>query len=148
MSFRIQILGISAVAIAALWLGGCNNAPQGGQESSDDGMEMDGHMEDMHMDGDHMEDGHMEDGHMHDDHEGGGDDQAKIEENLNQLSEADRAVAEKQKICPVTEKPLGAMGKPIKIEVEDQQVFICCPACEDAVRENPDKYLAKISPEK
>jgi YHS domain-containing protein len=63
---------------------------------------------------------------------------------LAELSPADRALAEKQKICPVSGERLGAMGKPVKITVKGQTVFLCCAGCEEAVRKDPDKYLAKL----
>ncbi len=70
--------------------------------------------------------------------------QAKIAANFAKLSDADRALAEKQKICPVSGETLGEMGAPIKIHVKDQDVFLCCKACEKSVKEDPDKYLAKL----
>jgi YHS domain-containing protein len=69
---------------------------------------------------------------------------SEYEEALAQLSEADRALAEKQKICPVSGNPLGSMGKPYKVTVKGQEVFLCCPGCEDAIKKNPDEYLAKL----
>jgi YHS domain-containing protein len=69
-----------------------------------------------------------------------------IQEALAALSEADRAAAEKQQVCPVTGKPLGAMGKPYKVEVKGQTVFLCCDGCEDELKKDPDKYLAKLKP--
>ena len=90
---------------------------------------------------DHQDqEGHGED---HAGHEHGNADTAEIEEALAQLSTTDRALAEKQKICPVSEDPLGAMGKPIKLTVQGQDVFICCKGCEEPLREDPEKYLAR-----
>jgi hypothetical protein len=86
-------------------------------------------------------------GHDHDhadhDHAPAGDlsEQAKA---LAELSEEDRALAEKQKICPVSGQPLGSMGKPYKVTVQDRVVFLCCQGCEEAVKSEPDKYLAKL----
>ena len=34
-----------------------------------------------------------------------------------------------QKICPVMGKPLGSMGKPIKVKIGDEELFLCCDAC-------------------
>ena len=81
-------------------------------------------------------------GHEHAGHDPGDADAAEIEEALAQLSTTDRALAEKQKICPVSNDPLGAMGKPIKLTVQGQDVFICCKGCEEPLREEPEKYLA------
>lgn len=76
-------------------------------------------------------------------------DEAKIKKALAQLSDADRAAAEKQRTCPVTENRLGLMGTPLKITVKDsggkeQEVFICCAGCEESIKGDPDKYLEKL----
>jgi hypothetical protein len=63
---------------------------------------------------------------------------------LSQLSEADRTAALAQKICPVSDEPLGSMGTPPKVTVDGQDVFICCTGCEEALKSNPDEYLAKL----
>jgi YHS domain-containing protein len=65
-------------------------------------------------------------------------------EGLKELSEEDRAAAEKQRTCPVSGDLLGAMGKPYKITVEGRTVFLCCPGCEEQFRKDPDKYFAKM----
>jgi hypothetical protein len=69
---------------------------------------------------------------------------AGVPEGLAELSADDRAAAEKQRVCPVSGEVLGAMGKPYKVTVKGQTVFLCCPACEKPLRKDPDKYLAKI----
>ena len=61
---------------------------------------------------------------------------------LAKLSEEDLALAEKQRICPVTEVPLGSMGVPIKVDVGGRTVFICCGGCREPLLNDPDKYLA------
>jgi hypothetical protein len=68
----------------------------------------------------------------------------KIEAALAELSPSDRALAEKQKICPVTDELLGSMGPPKKVTIEGRDILICCDGCEDAVREDPETYFAKI----
>lgn len=70
---------------------------------------------------------------------------AKLTDALAKLSPEDRALAEKQKVCPVSGEPLGAMGTPKKIEVKGQAVFICCEGCEEKLKANPDEYLAKLN---
>ena len=60
------------------------------------------------------------------------------------LSAEDRALIEKQKTCPVTGEPLGSMGEPVKVVVKGQTVFLCCAGCEDAIKKDADKYLAKL----
>jgi len=60
------------------------------------------------------------------------------------LTEADKALIEKQKLCLVAEEPLGSMGTPIKLTVKGRDVFLCCEGCREAVLNDPDKYLAKL----
>jgi len=47
-------------------------------------------------------------------------------------------------MCPVSDEMLGSMGAPIKIDVDGQQVWICCEGCRDPLLEDPAKYLAKL----
>ena len=67
--------------------------------------------------------------------------------SLSELSEADRKAALAQKMCPVGEQPLGSMGKPPKVTVNGQDVFLCCEGCEEDLRSDPEKYLAKLKTE-
>jgi hypothetical protein len=69
---------------------------------------------------------------------------SEIEAAMAELSPEDRKLAEQQKICPVSGEPLGSMGKPIKVTVEGREVFVCCEGCIDEVKENFDKYAAKL----
>lgn len=72
------------------------------------------------------------------------DDDAKIQASFASLSAEDRALAEKQQTCPVSDERLGLMDTPIKVTVNGHDVFICCPGCKEALEENPDEYLAKL----
>jgi hypothetical protein len=58
------------------------------------------------------------------------------------LSDAQRIA--QQKVCPVTGAALGSMGKPVKVVVKGQTVFLCCAGCKAAIKNDPDKYLAKL----
>ena len=69
----------------------------------------------------------------------------KIRANLGKLSAADRALAQAQKTCPVTDLPLGSMGVPIKVDVEGRDVFLCCAGCTPAVKKDPGAILEKLS---
>ena len=71
-------------------------------------------------------------------------DAPKAASGLDQLDPADRQLAEKQKLCPVSDEPLGKMGKPYKVIVKGRTVFLCCDGCEAAIKKDPDKYLAKL----
>jgi hypothetical protein len=72
-------------------------------------------------------------------------DDAKIKENLLKLSEADRKLAELQKICPIEEELLGSHGVPIKLTIKDKPVFICCKGCKEDAEKKPDETLKKVA---
>lgn len=67
-----------------------------------------------------------------------------VSSGLAELSVEDRELAKKQRVCPVSGELLGAMGKPFKTTVKGKTVFLCCEGCEHDLKENPDKYLAKL----
>jgi len=65
---------------------------------------------------------------------------------LASLSDEDRALAKSQKFCAVmTDSPLGSMGKPIKIDVNGQPVFLCCKGCKTRAMNDPEATLAAVS---
>ncbi|HEY7422962.1 MAG TPA: hypothetical protein VH682_01755 [Gemmataceae bacterium] len=73
------------------------------------------------------------------------DKEAKIKAALDKLDPDDRELAEEQKYCAVeTENRLGAMGKPVKVMIKDEPVFLCCAHCEKAAKKDPDKTLARV----
>jgi hypothetical protein len=83
------------------------------------------------------------DGHTHE--EGEGHEHSDIETALAKLTPEERASAEAQKMCPVSDHELGSMDKPLQITLaDDTKVWICCAACEDELKKNPEKYLAKL----
>jgi Cu(I)/Ag(I) efflux system membrane fusion protein len=83
--------------------------------------------------------------HSHTDHDHDHDkDETRIRANLAKLSESDRALAEKQHLCPVSGDHLGTMGVPLKVLVKGETVLICCESCRAPLTEDPDKYLAKL----
>ena len=63
---------------------------------------------------------------------------------MTQLQATAAAIA-RQKVCPVSGQPLGSMGKPVSVEVQGRTVYVCCAGCIDAVKADPNKYLAMIS---
>ncbi|MGM0486070.1 MAG: efflux RND transporter periplasmic adaptor subunit [Planctomycetota bacterium] len=71
-------------------------------------------------------------------------DTPEIKAALAELSEEDGRLAREQRICPVTEAPLGSMGTPKKVDVGDHAVFICCEGCREPLLDNPDKHLAVL----
>ncbi len=69
---------------------------------------------------------------------------ADVSEELAKLPPEDRALAQKQKVCPVSDAPLGSMGVPFKVAVNGRTVFLCCGGCQEQLNKNVDKYLAKL----
>jgi Cu(I)/Ag(I) efflux system membrane fusion protein len=65
--------------------------------------------------------------------------------NVEQLPEADRKLALKQRICPVTGFALGSMGVPVKITLRGQTVFLCCKGCLGKAKRNPDEMLKRLA---
>lgn len=122
--------GLSLLAIAVI---GCNTStsrPAPGEDPS----------------GVVTQDGHQDHDHgAHEEHGDMAESDASIKEALAELSEDDRVLAVAQRICPVTEEPLGSMGAPIKIDVNGKVVFICCEGCREKLLKNPDQYLAKLA---
>jgi hypothetical protein len=59
-------------------------------------------------------------------------------------SEPDRKIALEQKLCPMTGAHLGSMGKPAKVMLKDQAVFLCCEGCEEDAKAKPAEALAKL----
>jgi uncharacterized protein (TIGR03000 family) len=69
----------------------------------------------------------------------------EVKASLAKLSPEDRALAEKQRFCAVQNGTrLGAMGVPVKIELDGKPVLLCCPACEGPARMNADQTLAQF----
>ena len=70
---------------------------------------------------------------------------AKIAAALAKLPPSDRALAASQKFCPVLSgSRLGAMGVPIKLDVNGQAVFVCCGACRKGALDKPQETLSKV----
>ena len=84
----------------------------------------------------------------HGDHAGNAQQSApdpKVVAALAELSPEDRSLAEKQKICPVTNELLGSMGAPLKVDLNGKPVFICCEGCKEELLKKPNEYLAKLN---
>lgn len=67
-----------------------------------------------------------------------------VQRNLAQLPPDDRQAAERQRLCPVSEEPLGSMGVPLKVRVQQRDVFLCCRSCQQPLEQEPDKYLGRL----
>jgi multidrug efflux pump subunit AcrA (membrane-fusion protein)/YHS domain-containing protein len=68
----------------------------------------------------------------------------KEQANINQLPATERALAAKQKTCPITGARLGSMGKPYKMDVQGQLLFLCCEGCVGQVNADPAAALKKL----
>jgi len=77
----------------------------------------------------------------------GPSDMEKMKAELAKLSPEDAASAEKQHVCLVTNKMLGTMGPPLKVDVDGKPIWICCEGCRDELLANKDTYLAKLKKE-
>jgi Cu(I)/Ag(I) efflux system membrane fusion protein len=77
------------------------------------------------------------------------DEETKVQATLARLTPADRRLVEAQKYCPIQEQNLlGSMGKPFKVMLKGQPVFLCCKGCEKEARAHPDETLTKIEKRK
>lgn len=63
---------------------------------------------------------------------------------LASLSAADKDIALKQVVCPVSGENLGSMGAPLKVSAEGKSFMICCDGCKEDVKNNPKEVVAKL----
>ena len=63
-----------------------------------------------------------------------------------QFTEADRPAATRQAICPVMETGFDH-GDPIKLQVGNQVIYVCCEECIETIKKNPEAYLARTAPD-
>ena len=50
-----------------------------------------------------------------------------------------------QKVCPVMDEPLDAMGGPYKVNVRGKAVYICCPGCAVTLNDDPIQFLGDMA---
>ncbi len=68
----------------------------------------------------------------------------KVNAGMAELSTPDRKLAEAQKYCPVLNSKLGSMGRPFKVVLKGQPVFLCCKDCESKARADEEGTLKKV----
>lgn len=68
----------------------------------------------------------------------------EIRTQLAKLSAEDRALAEKQRFCPVQEERLGSMGVPLKVTLDGRPAFVCCKGCVEPAQAKQAVMLAKV----
>jgi Cu(I)/Ag(I) efflux system membrane fusion protein len=70
----------------------------------------------------------------------------RLASHVKPAGATDKELITFQKSCPVTGAKLGSMGPPIKTQVGDETVFLCCAACEKPLHENTEHHMAKLAP--
>jgi Cu(I)/Ag(I) efflux system membrane fusion protein len=60
------------------------------------------------------------------------------------VSEADQRLIKAQRLCPMSDKPLGSMGTPVKVLINNQPVFLCCDGCRQDALGHPAQTLKKV----
>lgn len=68
----------------------------------------------------------------------------QVRDGIFKVSAADSPFIAAQKMCPVMDEPLDAMGGPYKVHANGKAVYICCPGCAKKIAANPEKYLAVL----
>ncbi len=56
-----------------------------------------------------------------------------------------RLSVEQQKTCLVTGQELGSMGQPVPVHVGGKDLWACCAGCEEPLRAEPKRFLAKLA---
>jgi hypothetical protein len=69
----------------------------------------------------------------------------KVRAALDKLPDADRKIAEDQKLCPITDEELGSMGVPVKVPLDGEVVFVCCKGCVEDAEKDPRGTLKKAA---
>lgn len=70
---------------------------------------------------------------------------ARFETGFHVTRTAEELAIARQRICPVSGKKLGSMGRPVKSLVNGKPVYVCCKGCTSALKANPKKYLARLA---
>ncbi|MDG2220480.1 MAG: hypothetical protein P8L85_03820 [Rubripirellula sp.] len=69
----------------------------------------------------------------------------QVQAGVFKVSAADAPFIAAQKICPVMEEPLDAMGGPYKVNAAGKAIYICCPGCAKKIAAKPQQYLEALS---
>lgn len=63
---------------------------------------------------------------------------------IAKLPADDQTLAKQQVLCPDSLQPLGSMGKPLKVSVNGDSVFVCCKGCVKAAEVNAAETLEQV----
>jgi len=70
----------------------------------------------------------------------------EIEASFAALAPVERGPARAQGYCAVMpDNPLGSMGAPVKVNVGDKAVYLCCAGCRRKALANPERTLANVA---
>jgi hypothetical protein len=71
---------------------------------------------------------------------------SEIEAAIAELAPEDQIAARAQGYCAYADdSPLGSMGAPFKLMVNDQAVFLCCEGCKSQALKDPEATLANVA---
>jgi len=74
------------------------------------------------------------------------DEDDRVQGTLALLSSDDRVLVQAQSHCPILpSNRLGAMGKPVKVLIKGQPVFLCCKGCVDEALAKDKETLEKVA---
>lgn len=76
--------------------------------------------------------------------EGHGHDEQKGSMMEHHEEETLSAINVGNKICPVSEESIEAMGKPYREEYNGKVYNLCCKMCAKDFRKDPEKYIEKL----
>lgn len=69
----------------------------------------------------------------------------QVRDGVFKVSPADAPFVAAQKVCPVMDEPLDAMGGPYKVHAAGKAIYICCPGCAKKIAAEPQKWLAALA---
>ena len=73
------------------------------------------------------------------------EDFAEIRMGLAELPMEERKLAEAQRFCPILDKALGIMGKPLKVDLGDKRfIYVCCKGCIDKATNDAEGVLKRV----
>lgn len=71
-------------------------------------------------------------------------DDPEVIKALEKFTDAEKESIRQQQICPIGKQILGSMGPPLKVDLGDRAVWVCCKGCVDNAKENPEQTWATM----
>ncbi len=69
----------------------------------------------------------------------------EVRAGVFKVSAADAPFIAAQKLCPVMDEPLDAMGGPYQVDAQGKAIYICCPGCAKRIAADPQKYMDALA---